>query len=170
MAIIYRGKNFFLEKSKTAINGRTFIFDRIVNKEVVVIIPILNGKLMLERQKRPVINKTIIELPAGHIEKGENPKITAARELEEETGYIPTKIKHMLDTYTAPGLSTQLNHYFLADKFKKGRINRDKDESMKIFFTNIDAAIKMIKDKRIKDEKTILGILLLKNKKSLFSK
>ncbi|MCX8092710.1 MAG: NUDIX hydrolase [Candidatus Goldbacteria bacterium] len=163
---IYDGKIIKLYKDIININNRTFIREIIVHPGSVVLIPILNKKAketILIKQFRYAIGKYIFELPAGTLEKNENPISCAKRELKEETGYIAKKIKKIAEIYPSPGIITEKMHIFIATDLIKSQQELDIDENIAIIKMKLGEAIKMIKKGKITDAKTIVGLLLLKN-------
>ena len=86
----------------------------------VAIIPITKeGKLILVEQYRKALERTLIEIPAGKIEPGEAPEVTAVRELEEETGYGAKDFTYLQSFATSPGFADEVIHLYLArDLFK----------------------------------------------------
>ena len=93
-----------------------------------VIIPVHGSKLVLERQYRPAIGRWLYELPAGLIEKGEEPIEAARRELKEETGFTAASIEHAFSSYSSPGLSDEIVHFFIARGLRKGKRHLEKHE------------------------------------------
>ncbi|MCI6288552.1 MAG: NUDIX hydrolase, partial [Lentisphaeria bacterium] len=67
-----------------------------------------SGRLILVRQYRPPADSMVIEFPAGLVNPGESPEVTAVRELREETGYQGRLIRMIPDTFSSPGLSSEL--------------------------------------------------------------
>jgi ADP-ribose pyrophosphatase len=140
-------------------NGKLVKIHEIVHNGSVVIIPIKDNKIILERHYRPVIGKWVYELPAGTIEKGEAPEKCARRELVEETGYVAKKIKKIFVSYPSPGYSTELQHFFLATNLEKSEKHLMVDEVINLKEVTAEEAVEMIKKKKIIDGKTIQAIL-----------
>ncbi len=158
---IYADKILRLEKKR--INGKAHPFDIIKSKDAVAIIPLLENKIVLERQYRVAVGKELYEIPAGHIEKGEKPENAAKRELQEETGYVAKRVEHIFSAYSSPGYLTEKLYFYIATGLIKGKSHKDIDEVIKTKVMPIDDAIKLIKEKKIIDMKTIAGILFFKN-------
>ena len=124
------------------------------------------GKILLERQYRTPIDRWIYEIPAGKIDKGEDPTHCIIRELEEETGYRPIKIAKTFEAYTSCGCSDEYMHYFtaLVEKIPEGerRLFPEIDEDLEILEVTLDEAWKMIEEKKIVDAKSIMLITAFK--------
>lgn len=169
--------NYTIKKSKIIYEGKVFDIkvDEIeydsgnsANREVVihpggaVVVPVTKeNKIVMVAQYRYPMNKNLLELPAGKLDKGEDPLTCAARELEEETGYRSNKVEKLGSIYTTPGYSSEELHIYAAVELEKGSHNREEGElGMEIFEYSIKEIEKMIAENRIVDGKTISGIFL----------
>lgn len=141
--------------------------NKIIEKEIVEhlpsigLIPIIGGdSILLVTQYRHAAGRTLLEIPAGKIERGERPKQAALREMREEIGYTG-KLFPLLQWYLAPGYDTELMYVFVATDLRK--INKkeklDVDENIKIKRTNLTAAIEKCINGEIEDCKTIAALL-----------
>ncbi len=130
-----------------------------------VVVPITDqGKIVFVRQYRYPLNEWLLELPAGKLDKGEDPLKCAARELEEETGYTANKIIKLGRICTTPGFCTEILHLYLATGLTEGEHKREEGEQgMEVFQYSIDETTKLINDGKIIDAKTICGINLYLN-------
>lgn len=166
---IYRGKIVNLYVDEVILCNKKKAKREIVEHSgAVAILPILDkDRIFLIKQFRKPIENELVELPAGKLEKGEEPEECAIRELEEEIGYIPGKLEKLTSIYTSPGFANEIIHIYLASDLKKTKIKRDDDEFMDILEVDIDEAIRMIEDGRIIDAKTIVGILFYLQKDNL---
>ncbi|MGA7722268.1 MAG: NUDIX hydrolase [Ignavibacteriaceae bacterium] len=172
--------NFKLKKSETLFSGK--VFDLKVDqieydsgnigvREIAVhpggaaVVAVKDdGKIILVRQFRHPINQSILELPAGKLDKGEDPLVCALRELEEETGYKTENIEKLGIITTSPGFCTEILHLFLAKDLIAGNHNREEGElGMEILEFSIDEIDRKIEIGEIIDAKTICGIYLAKN-------
>lgn len=164
--IVYKGKIIDVFHDEVILERNVPVIREVVNhKGASAILPIDNdGKLILVRQYRHPALEKVLELPAGVLEKGEDPKVCASRELEEETGYKSDNITFLTKMYTAIGFSNEMLYIYLAENLEVGKQNFDTDEFMTIEKYTLDEAVNMIYTGDIKDSKTIVGILMYKNK------
>lgn len=163
---IFNGKILKLRVDEVMLsNGDKTTREIVEHNGAVAIIPLIDEERMfLVKQFRKAIEKELIELPAGKIEKEEDPKECALRELEEEIGYKAGHIQKLLSIYTSPGFSNEIIHIYVAGDLKKTKINRDDDELMDIIEVSINEAKNMMDEGKIMDAKTITGILAYFNK------
>ncbi|OZM58706.1 ADP-ribose pyrophosphatase [Lottiidibacillus patelloidae] len=119
------------------------------------------NKLVVVRQFRKALERTIVEIPAGKLEKGEEPLDSAKRELEEETGYTCEKITKISAFYTTPGFSNQIVHVYFTNELSKGTQQTDSDEFVDVMEITIDEALRMIETGEIIDAKTIYAVQYL---------
>ena len=127
----------------------------------VVLIPLLGDDVLLVRQFRHPTGQEILELPAGTIEPGEDPRETAIRELQEECGFKPGRLTEILTGYAAPGYSSEVYHFFRAEELVESRLPGDVDEDISVERMSLRKAVAMARGGRIGDVKTALGLLLL---------
>lgn len=129
----------------------------------VVIIPRLaKNKYIMLRQYRFAISKAIWEFPAGGLEPGEPIRLAASRELMEEAGYKPGKLRKLFSFYPTPGVSSELMHLFLAEDLAPFKIDGDEDESLTTHVMSSAKILKLIQNGSIVDAKTIAGFLYLR--------
>lgn len=158
---IYKGKIISLVKDTITLpNGKIAERDVVLHNGAAAIVPIDDeGNIIFVRQFRQPAGEELLEIPAGILEKGEDPLACAKRELEEETGYQASKFSHICSMYTAIGFCTEMIHLYLAKDLFETKQNLDEDEFVNVEKYSVDEAIHMIFDGRIKDAKTIAGIL-----------
>lgn len=119
-----------------------------------------DGNLLLVRQWRYPFSETLLEIPAGKLSPGEPPEACAARELEEETGYAPGKLTKLAALKTSPGFCDEVIHLFLAEDLILKKPRPDEDEFLEIVEIPLDDALRMAREGKLSDAKTIAGILL----------
>ncbi|MEM3791612.1 MAG: NUDIX hydrolase [Candidatus Micrarchaeaceae archaeon] len=158
--LLYKAKKFELIKERISLpNGSSTEAEYIKHNGATTIIPLIGGKVIMERQYRYVIRRYVYELPAGTIKEGERPVECARRELKEETGYVARSMKELFWSYSTPGISTEKIYFFLAKGLKKEKKSLEKNEIITTRAFRIEEAISMIKSGKIVDGKTIQGLL-----------
>lgn len=162
---IYKGKIFdVVEDTIEFEDGSIAKWDLVVHPGACAIVPITNdNEIVLVRQFRNAEDGEVLEIPAGKLEKGEDPYACAIRELEEETGYKSEVLEKICTTYSAIGFSNEKLHIYKATNLVKGKQNLDEDEYIKIEKYPIDRAAEMVFEGIIKDSKSIIGILAVKS-------
>lgn len=164
--IVFEGKVFNVRVDNIQYNGSGNLASRqvAVHPGGAVIVPILNnGKIILVKQYRYPHDEIILELPAGKLDKGEEPLHCAIRELKEETGYTSNEIKKLGKIYTTPGFCNEVLHIFLAKDLSAGDHKREEgEEEMELIELSIDEIDEKIRSGEIVDAKTICGITMLK--------
>jgi ADP-ribose pyrophosphatase len=121
-------------------------------------------RILLERQYRYAAQSMIWELPAGRIDDGETALTAAKRELLEETGYSARQWKRILHFYVSPGFLDETMTIYLARGLRPGVAQPEADERIAVRFLGLSEAKRMALNGRIRDAKTIAGILWLAQK------
>lgn len=118
--------------------------------------------ILLVEQFRKPIEKNILELPAGKLEKGEDIELCGIRELEEETGYKAKEFKYLGKIVSSPGFCDEYIYIYKADDLYKGEDNLgDEDEFISVKEMKVDKVKEMIKSGEIIDAKTISAFMFL---------
>ncbi|MCY3854372.1 MAG: NUDIX hydrolase [Thaumarchaeota archaeon] len=155
---IYSNNIFEINKYKLLLNGETKKIDIVKHNGSVSVLAIDKDHLIMVKQYRASIEKDILEVPAGTIEKNEQPEECAIRELEEETGYKSRNMTHMFSYYSSIGYSTELIRCYVASKLHKTNTQID-CKITNVQKIKFNAIMKMIKNKEITDSKTICAVL-----------
>ena len=159
---VYEGKLINIRRDKIQLKGRYFTREVIEHPGSVAIVPMPDEKtILMVEQYRHAIGKSILEIPAGTLEKNESALECAHRELIEETGYEAEELIKLIGCYLAPGYSTELIQIFLATRIKKTKQNLEKDEHINVLPIDLEEANKKIRNGEIEDAKTIVGIACL---------
>ena len=162
---IYDGKVIKVSKDEVPCpNGETSIREIVHHRGGVGILFQVDGKFIFEKQYRYALNEEIIEMPAGKLEKDEEPLEAAKRELLEETGYRPLEMIHLGDNYPTPGYSTEVIHLYYCPKAIKEERHLDSDECIDLIYLSLEEIEELIKENKIKDSKSIAAIYLYKAK------
>ncbi len=128
----------------------------------VAIVPLnTKNEILLIKQYRYPTKKFLLEIPAGNKDKGpESITQCVQRELSEETGYKARKLVKLFEGYSLPGYCTEYMYYYLALDLYPEKLQHDDDEFIELIPTPLKKALAMIKNKKIIDSKTALGIYL----------
>lgn len=149
-------------------NGETSKREIVTHPGAVAIIAITDDeKIVLVEQYRKAMEKELVEIPAGKLEQGEKPEVTAIRELEEETGYICDNMELITSFYTSPGFADEIVYVYEATGLKKkeDKADLDEDEFVELMEVSLEEALQLIKEQRIHDAKTMFAIQYLQLKK-----
>lgn len=163
---LYGGKYLNLERLEVLLpNGKSGIREIVRVRNAVAVLPIDDtGNVYLVRQHRPAIGRTIVEIPAGIIDSGEDARACALRECEEETGYKPEFLTELLTYAHAEGYSTGLITLFLGTHLKNtGGMCLDETEFVEPVRMPFDELLKKAKSNYFVDSKTILAAFLSEN-------
>jgi ADP-ribose pyrophosphatase len=159
---IYEGKLVKLYRDTVQLPDGSRIDREIVKHPgAVAMVPLLfGGDVLLVRQYRTAAQQVLLEIPAGTLEPGEDPKIAAARELQEEIGYKPGKLAPLGMEYTAPGYTSEVIHLFLATELEVARLDGDADEFIEVVRLPFSEAVRQVIVGEIRDGKTQVALLL----------
>jgi ADP-ribose pyrophosphatase len=166
---IYEGKILGLSVYDGKIEGRKVKREMIEHRGAAAMLAFdENNKVILVKQHR-FPHGYVLEIPAGTLERGEDPLKCAFRELEEETGYRAKKMSSLITYYPSIGYNTEVIHCFLASGLKKiSDLSLDDDEILSVEKIDLKKLLRMIKTGKIQDSKTICAVLTYAAKKKLF--
>lgn len=140
----------------------------VVSNDAVVVLPLLEDsqgegdtepRVVLIRNERFAVGKTLLELPAGVVEAREDPSACAGRELTEETGYAANAIEPMTCFHTSPGFCTEWMHAFLATGLHYCGQRLEDTEDIQVEIMPWSETLACVRDGRIEDAKTIAALL-----------
>jgi ADP-ribose pyrophosphatase len=160
--LIYSGKIFNVYRDEVMLpNGKLAYREAVDHNGAVAIVPLDKDEVILIRQFRYSTGEEILEIPAGTLNKGEDPESCARRELEEEIGYTAGKIKKMTEFFLAPGYSNELLHLFIAWDLSQSSQILDGDEFVQIERYPRENVIELVMNRKVRDAKTIIGLYML---------
>ena len=166
---IFEGKILGLSVYDGIIEGRKVKREMIEHRGAAAMLAFdEDNKVILVKQHR-FPHGFVLEIPAGTLEKREDPLKCAFRELEEETGYRAKKMTPLISYYPSIGYNTEIIHCFVATGLKKmADLSLDDDEILSVVKISLKRLIGMIKSGKIQDSKTICAVLTYAVKKKLF--
>lgn len=124
----------------------------------VAAVAVQNGSVLLIKQFRVAINRTILELPAGKIEEGDDPAVRARLELEEETGYRPGRLELLADYFSSAGFVSERMWIFLATDLEFVGQRLEHDERVEVVEMPLAEAQARLAARDFRDAKTIIGL------------
>lgn len=119
---------------------------------------IKDGKVALVKQFRYLYGREIYEIPAGKLNEGEEPEISALRELEEETGYRASKARRLAEIYPTPGYTDEIIHVYFVESAQYVGNHLDDGEFLNCYFIDLEEVVKMIDGGEITDAKTVIAV------------
>jgi ADP-ribose pyrophosphatase len=159
---IYSGRivNLGIE-SVVMLDGNKLELEIIRHPGAAAVVPVHeDGSVTLLRQYRHAVGRSVIEIPAGVLEPGEEPEECAARELAEEAQLAAGYLNGLVDIHTTPGFTDEKIHIFLARILTPTQGQPDPDEYLQPFRIPISQAILKIQYGEITDAKTICGLMM----------
>lgn len=141
-------------------SGQTTTREIVEHSDCVAVV-VLDSKdrVVLVRQYRKAVGKTLLEIPAGGIDLGEQPVNCVRREMQEEVGYLPNKIDRLGGFYSAPGYCTEYLHLYLATRLIPSRLKAEDTEEIEVVRIPLSQIPSLIASGEICDAKSIAGLL-----------
>jgi ADP-ribose pyrophosphatase len=166
--LVYDGRIFDVTVDRVRLpHGREATLELVRHDGSVVLLPITaDGRVLLVRQYRHAAGRFLWELPAGSLERHEDPEAAARRECHEELGLIPGRIERLQTLFPTPGFCTETMTFFQimdlrAPSADDPPAHQDEDESIEVGAYTVDEIGALIVSGEIADLKTVAGIWLL---------
>lgn len=146
-------------------DGSTGELEMIRHPGASAIVPFLSDpdgndpQILLIKQYRYAANGYVVEIPAGRLNPGEDPRDCAARELKEETGCTAERLEFLTTMFTTPGFTDEKIHLYMATGLIVGETKHEADEFLDLQPMPLSRALEMVKSGEIRDGKTALGLL-----------
>ncbi|HEV8339426.1 MAG TPA: NUDIX hydrolase [bacterium] len=142
-------------------DGRTAQREVVDHPGAAVIVPLTDGgEILMVRQYRYAVGDVLLELPAGTLERGEDPLACARRELAEEVGAEAARWETLAVLYPSPGVLTEVMHLFLARELTEGPPRGAEEEDLTIERLSFAEALERVRRGEIRDAKSVAGLLL----------
>lgn len=162
--VLYSGEKVRLEihHLEDADTGKRCRREVCAHPGAVVILPLLGReqKVLLIRNRRYAVGQVLVELPAGTLEKNEDPINCAGRELLEETGYVAGRLKLISTFFSSPGILSERMYAYAAYDLEASTSALEEGEEIELLPTPFDEAVEMVRDGLIEDAKTIATLLM----------
>lgn len=144
-------------------NGRIASREVVEHPGGVAVLPLHDdGTVTVVRQFRYPFSEVLTEIPAGKLERGEDPLCAALRELREETGITAGEVTPLGVLYPSPGYCGEVLHLYLARSLTTGEAQPDPDEFLEILRLPLDTLAEQAVSGAISDAKTVAAILKTK--------
>lgn len=158
---IFRGRVFDVTVDTIREGDKTYQREVVHHAGSAVIIPVFDdGTIALVRQYRHPAVRYLLEAPAGTLKRGEVPEEGAARELEEELGFVAGRLEKLSEFFVSPGFCEEKMWVYLATELKETRQQLEDDEILDVVRLPFSQALSMITSGEIQDAKTIVGVML----------
>ena len=156
---IYKGKIISLRVDDIELaNGEKSKREFVEHNGAACVLYTENGSFAFVKQYRYAYGETVLEIPAGKIEKGEDPKFSAQRELEEETGIKCENLQHIFTLYPTPGYTNEKIYIYLAKNGKHASAHLDQGEFLDVVWIGKDEVKALLARGEIHDGKTIIAL------------
>ena len=163
---VYTGKVISLDVDRVRFpDGSVGELEMIRHPGASAVVPFLSDPLgedpqvLMIRQYRYAAEGYLLEIPAGRLNAGEDPRDCALRELKEETGCSAEQMDHLFTMYTTPGFTDERIHLFMATGLVAGETNHEADEFLDLEPMLLSRALELVEAGEIKDAKTVVGLL-----------
>lgn len=161
---VFRGAIFSVERLH--LPDRDHPYDVVRHPGAAAVLPVTpSGDVLLVEQLRPAIGQTLVEIPAGLLDRPDEDALTCAgRELFEETGYRHASIEFLGGIFTTVGFSDEYIHLFLAET--EADPAADPEEGIGLVRRPFGDMVRAAKAGRVRDAKTALALLLAEGRRS----
>ncbi len=144
-------------------DGRRSVREIVRHGVAVALIPQLpDGRFIFIRQFRKAMERVCFEVVAGNCDPGEEPAVSAARELQEETGYEAESLELLGSIFPSIGYCTERIDIFFAQVVQQGATAFDEDENIETLLLSEAEVDEMIRTHQIADAKTLAAWMLFK--------
>ncbi|MCF7818329.1 MAG: NUDIX hydrolase [Kiritimatiellales bacterium] len=165
---VFKGRILSVDVLEVEVDGgRTSVREIVKHGVAVAIVPRLpDGRFVFVRQFRKAMERICFEVVAGNCDDGEDEAVSAARELQEETGYVSRSLELLGPIFPSVGYCTERIDVYFAEIDGQGGTAFDEDEHIEtVILTEVEMD-EMIRTNQIADAKTLAAWMLYKAKKA----
>ncbi len=157
--VVYEGKILTLRCDDARLpDGKPCKREIVDHPGGAAVLCVKEGKVVLVRQFRYAYGEELWEIPAGKLERGEDPERAAARELKEETGLSAKKLEKLFTLYPTPGYTNEKIHIYEAVGASAGESSPDEGEFLSVSYVPVEEALAMVERGEIRDGKTVAAL------------
>lgn len=157
--VIYKGRIITVERDEVSLpNGKTALREVVRHTGGSAVVCEKDGKILMVKQFRYPFSRELLEIPAGKLNEGEDPAVTAIRELEEEGGIIAKRVVKLFDVYPTPAYDDEVIRIYQAFDFTESVAHLDEDEFLTSVWMDKGQLKEMLDNGEIKDAKTIIAL------------
>lgn len=157
---IYKGRSvdFYNDKIRLP-NKKTAWREYLAHPGAIAVLGFLDSqRIVMVKQYRYPVAEATLEIPAGKMDGRESPILCAKREMEEETGYVPSQLSKLVSYWPTPAFSNEVLHVYVARKLTLSRMNPDDDEFLEPVIVPYQKALALVKTGKIRDSKTVIAL------------
>jgi len=142
-------------------SGREAVREVVEHSGAVTIVAVdREGHVLLVRQYRHPTGRSLLELPAGTLDRDEEPEACAARELAEETGFRAGRLQRLGGFFVSPGYSTEYIQAYLATDLEPGSAGGDDEEEIQVLALPLVEVLRLVEAGELEDAKSLAALLL----------
>ncbi len=158
---VFRVERLRLPHPRPELGEPTMVKDVVRHPGAVAVLAVLDdGRLVLVRNNRVAVGRALLEFCAGKLERGEDPRHAAARELEEETGYAAGRIDRIGEFFTSPGFTDERMHVFVASELRSVPQRLEPGEEIEVVLMGRGEFERAMASGAVEDGKTLGAYLL----------
>jgi ADP-ribose pyrophosphatase len=163
---VYHGRAFDVRRDRVRLpTGHSTDLEVVVHPGAVTLVPLdREGQVWMVRQYRHSAGQVLLELPAGTLEPGEDPRACAARECREEIGMAPGRLSLLGECFLAPGYSTEYMYFFLAEDLTPSPLQADQDEDLRVERVPVARLAEHVASGELRDAKSLAGFYLARER------
>jgi ADP-ribose pyrophosphatase len=160
--VVFKGKLLDVRRDTVRLpDGKLGTREYIVHPGAVLMVPVLtDGRLVMLRQFRYPVGRVMMEFPAGKLDPGETPLVTAERELREEAGYTAARWERLGGIHSVVGYSTEAIEFYIARELTHVGAALDEEEFLEVGVMSLDEMLALLDRGEITDAKTVAALLL----------